>query len=101
MVTGNDWSGKMVMHDVREVNATEFKAKCLDLLDQVNSGAIARLEITKRGKVVAVVTKPAATAAGDLHGFLRGSVIIPAGLDLTAPTGGDEPTDAERGILHR
>lgn len=25
------------------VTATEFKAKCLDLLDQVNSGAIARL----------------------------------------------------------
>jgi prevent-host-death family protein len=91
----------MVMDAVREVNATEFKAKCLDLLDQVNSGRIARLEVTKRGKVVAVVTRPPATAAGDLHGFLRGSVIIPQDLDLTAPTGGDEPTDAELGILHR
>ncbi len=27
------------MGAVRTVNATEFKAKCLDLLDQVNSGA--------------------------------------------------------------
>ena len=83
------------------VTATEFKAKCLDLLDQVNSGAIARLEVTKRGKVVAVVTKPPATAGGDLHGFMRGSVIVPPDLDLTAPTGGDAPTDAELGILHR
>ncbi|WP_244458732.1 type II toxin-antitoxin system Phd/YefM family antitoxin [Roseomonas fluvialis] len=79
------------MDDVREVNATEFKAKCLDLLDQVNTGTIARLEVTKRGKVVAVVTKPPATEAGDLHGFLRGSVIVPPDLDLTAPTGGDAP----------
>lgn len=53
------------------------------------------------GKVVAVVTKPPATAPGDLHGFLRGSVIIPPGLDLTAPSWGDEPTDAEQVILYR
>lgn len=101
MTTPDDWSGDMVMSEVREVNATEFKAKCLDLLDQVNSGAIGRLEVTKRGKVVAVVTKPQAPAVGDLHGFMRGSVIVPPGLDLTAPTGEDEPTDAELGILHR
>jgi prevent-host-death family protein len=97
----DDRSGDVVMGEVREVSAAEFKAKCLDLLDQVNSGAIARLEVTKRGKVVAVVMKPPAPAAGDLHGFLRGSVIVAPGLDLTAPTGGEEPTDAELGILHR
>ena len=101
MTMSCDWSGDVVMGETCEVNATEFKAKCLDLLDQVNSGAIARLEVTKRGKVVAVVTKPPATAGGDLHGFMRGSVIVPPGLDLTAPTGGDAPTDAELGILHR
>jgi prevent-host-death family protein len=89
------------MGGVREVSATEFKARCLDLLDQVNSGVIGRLEVTKRGKVVAVVTRPPGLAGGDLHGFLRGSVIVPPGLDLTAPTGGEEPTDAELGILHR
>jgi prevent-host-death family protein len=89
------------MGAVREVSAAEFKAKCLDLLDLVNSGAIGRLEVTKRGKVVAVVTRPPTPAAGDLHGFMGGSVIIPAGLDLTAATGGDEPTDAALSILHR
>lgn len=42
-------------------------------------------------KVVTVGTKPQVTAAGDLHGFMRGSVIVPPGLDLTAPTGGMRP----------
>ena len=93
--------GDTVMGGVREVSAAAFKARCLDLLDQVNGGAIGRLEVTKRGKVVAVVTRPPAPAAGDLHGFLRGSVVVPPGLDLTAPTGGAEPTDAELGLLHR
>jgi hypothetical protein len=45
-------------------------------------------------KVVAAGTKPSATGAGDLHGFLRGSVIVPPGLDLTAPTSGELPTIA-------
>jgi hypothetical protein len=77
------------MYEVLKVSATEFKATCLALLDQLNRGTITRLEVTKRGKVVAVVTKPATTEAGDLHGFLQDSVIIPPGLDLTAPTGED------------
>jgi hypothetical protein len=57
----------------------------------------------KRGKVVAVLVPPPAAPAGaeGLHGVLRDSVIIPPELDLTAPGWGDEPTDAERGILHR
>jgi hypothetical protein len=35
-----------------------------------------------------------------LHGFMRGTVIIPPGVDLTAPVL-DEPFDAEEGRLHR
>jgi hypothetical protein len=35
-----------------------------------------------------------------MHGFLRGSVVIPPGLDLTAPTV-DEPFDAVEDRLHR
>lgn len=88
--------------DVETVSATEFKAKCLDLLDQVGARRIERLEITKRGKVVAVLVPPAsqADAVRRLHGFLRGSVAIPGGVDLTAPVL-DEPLDAVRGDLHR
>jgi prevent-host-death family protein len=41
----------------REISATEFKAKCLGLLDQVAAGA--SLIITKRGKAVARLTRVA------------------------------------------
>jgi hypothetical protein len=34
-----------------------------------------------------------------LHGFMRGSVIVPEGLDLTAPIA-DETFSAEDGMLH-
>ena len=44
--------------DLETVSATEFKAKCLDLLNQVGARQIERLEITKRGKVVAVLIPP-------------------------------------------
>ena len=37
----------------REISATEFRAKCLGLLDEVASGA--SFVITKRGKPVAIV----------------------------------------------
>ncbi len=84
------------------ITATEFKAKCFDLLDQVGAHQIGRLEITKRGKLVAVVTPPPTQAdeAPSLYGFMEGSVVIPQRLDLTAPVM-DEPWDAEQGILHR
>ena len=84
------------------ISATEFKAKCLDILDRVNSGKVDRVEITKRGTVVAVLTAPVgeAEAIRNLYGFMQGTVILPEDLDLTAPVL-DEPLDAEQGILHR
>jgi prevent-host-death family protein len=83
------------------VNATEFKAKCLDLLDQVGSRQIGQLGITKHGRIVAVLVPPASSedAVRQLHGFLRGSVFVPEGVDLTAPVL-DEALDAEEGNLH-
>jgi prevent-host-death family protein len=84
------------------VSASEFKAKCLDLLDQVGRGEIEELEVTKRGRVVARLLPPSA-APGSIeswHGFMRGSVEIPADLDLTAQIS-DEVWDADLGILHR
>jgi len=83
------------------VNATKFKAKCLDLLDQVGSRQIGQLGITKHGRIVAVLVPPASSedAVRQLHGFLRGSVLVPEGVDLTAPVL-DEPLDAEKGNLH-
>jgi prevent-host-death family protein len=83
------------------VSATEFKAKCLDLLDQVGSRQIGQLGITKHGRIVAVLVPPVSPeeAVRQLQGFLRGSVAVPEEVDLTAPVL-DEPLDAEGGSLH-
>lgn len=84
------------------ISASEFKAKCLNILDRLASHELDRVTITKRGKAVGVLTAapPAAEAVTELYGCMRGSVIIPEGFDLTEPVL-DEPLDAELGILHR
>ena len=57
--------------------------------------------VTKRGKVDAGLTPPddPTSAAQSLHGFLRGLVVTPPGLDLTAPTV-DGVLLANEGRLH-
>lgn len=40
-----------------------------------------------------------ADAVRRLHGFMRGSVVIPADIDLTEPAG-DEAFEAEDGAVH-
>lgn len=89
------------MPESRTIGATEFKAKCLEILDQLADHRLTRVSVTKRGRVVAVLTPPAdePAAVHDLHGFLRGSVMLPVELDLTAPIF-DEPLLAERGLAH-
>lgn len=87
----------------RTMSATEFKAKCLKVLDDVAKKRARRVTVTKRGKAVAVVTAaPSAPSKREpfAHGFMKGLVIIPEGVDLTDPIL-DEPFDAELGILHR
>ncbi len=81
------------------ITATEFKAKCLNLLDQIATRKLSRLTITKRGKPVAIVTPSSVPGeARSIFGYMRGSVIIPPDLDLTAPVL-DEPLNAEMGRL--
>lgn len=71
---------------IATITATQFKATCLDLLDRLASGEITRLEVTKRGKVVAVLTPPVQRHPVDaLFGAQRGSITFPAELDLTTP----------------
>jgi prevent-host-death family protein len=84
------------------ISASEFKAKCLGILDRLASHELERVIITKRGQTVAVLTppEPQADAVRDIYGFMRGSVTIPEGFDLTEPVL-DEPLDAAEGILHR
>jgi prevent-host-death family protein len=90
------------MAESRIVSASEFKAKCLEILDRVSRRELDRVVITKRGTAVAVLVPPPAAAAEveKLHGFLRGSVVIPAGADLTAPVA-DEEFAARNGQMHR
>jgi antitoxin (DNA-binding transcriptional repressor) of toxin-antitoxin stability system len=73
--------------DVPTFSATEFKAKCLEILDQLGEHRLTRVRVTKRGRVVAVLTPLAdeEAAVRGLHGFLRGSVVVPEGVDLTTP----------------
>jgi prevent-host-death family protein len=90
------------MAESRKVSASEFKAKCLDILDRVHRRELERVVVTKRGVPVAVLVPPPAEAADveRLHGLLRGSVVVPPGLDLTAPIA-DETFAADEGDLHR
>jgi prevent-host-death family protein len=83
------------------INATEFKAKCLDLLDRLAARELTRVTVTKRGRVVAVLTPPDDDVAAvmQIHGSLKGSVQMPAGIDLTEPVL-DEPFEAAQGRLH-
>jgi prevent-host-death family protein len=83
------------------ISASEFKAKCLSLLDRLARRELDRVIITKRGKPVAIVEPPQQQAdeVRNIHGFMRGSVIIADDVDLTAPVV-DEPLTAEHGELH-
>lgn len=84
------------------ITASEFKAKCLEILDRLAENKVSTVTVTKRGKPVAVLVPPPAEAAfkSRLIGAMEGTVTIPDGFDLTAPIL-DEPFDAELGILHR
>jgi hypothetical protein len=88
------------MRPVATFTATHFKSHCLQILDQLAQRKLTRAHVTKRGKLVAVLIPPddRPVSFADIHGFMRGSVIIPDGFDLTAPVL-DEPLNAERGLL--
>ncbi len=82
------------------INASEFKATCLELFDRVASGELERVVITKRGRVVGILHPPEPESTPEsVFGALRGSVHIAADTDLTAPL--DVAFDAEQGLLHR
>ncbi|HEY7852310.1 MAG TPA: type II toxin-antitoxin system prevent-host-death family antitoxin [Caulobacteraceae bacterium] len=82
--------------------ATDFKANCLEIFDRLAARKLIRVTVTKRGRVVAVLTPPedAEALAQTLFGFMEGSVVAPADFDYTAPVL-DEPLEAERGAPER
>lgn len=56
----------------RTISATEFKAKCLSIFDQLDSDGII---VEKRGKPVAKIT-PIRTAKNDWIGSMKGKIKI-------------------------
>jgi len=88
-------------HETLEISASEFKTKCLELLDRVAGRKITRIVITKHGRPVAVLGPPALPKeeALSLFGFMRGRVTAPPGFDFTAPVV-DEPLNAAQGRVH-
>lgn len=76
---------------MRKVSVTEFKAKCLEIFGEFEAGRVPRVQVTKRGKVIAEVGPPRrkAEAARPLYGWQQGSAFIPPGVDITEPVIGD------------
>ena len=64
---------------MREIAASEFKAKCLAILDNVDADGIV---ITKHGKPVARLVPIRPATSGHLIGALEGKVIVDPNDDL-------------------
>jgi prevent-host-death family protein len=64
---------------MKEIAASEFKAKCLSILDDVDPEGII---ITKRGKPVARLVPIKPRTSGHLIGALKGRLIVDPNDDL-------------------
>jgi prevent-host-death family protein len=76
-----------------KVGATEFKAKCLELMDRVQTRR-ETFVITKRGKPVAKLVPLERTRTAGLFGCLAGKATITG--DITAPAIAAESWDTVR-----
>jgi len=77
-----------------EISISEFKAKCLALLEQVNKTK-RPLRITRHGKPVAEVVPPTVVVdRAALMGSMRGKIEILG--DIIAPAGDDDEWEVLR-----
>ena len=53
----------------KTVSATEFKAKCLELMDQLGQRKLDRIIVTKRGRVVMEAVPPSLPLKSKLPGL--------------------------------
>jgi antitoxin (DNA-binding transcriptional repressor) of toxin-antitoxin stability system len=85
------------------LSVTDFKARCLDILKRLGQRKLDRVTVTRHGEVVAVITPPAQASQSirNLHGFMKGSVIVPEGFDVTQSVVDESEFDAARGIIRR
>jgi len=77
------------------IGVTDFKSKCLGLIDDVAKGKTGRVVLLKHNRpIAAIVPFPGKSEECiDLWGAMRGTVTVAPGVDLTDPTG--EVWDAE------
>lgn len=91
-------SWKEIMSTLFEttISATEFKAKCLELMEQGALRQLDRVHVTKRGKpFVTIEMKPEtgepAPTFDSIFGCMKGEIKLPTDFDLKTPA----YTDAE------
>ena len=75
---------------MKEVAISEFKAKCLAILDQVQKTK-RPVRITRRGKPVAEVVPPSPPPREEIFGFMKGKMKIVG--DIISPA--TDPDDWE------
>jgi len=75
---------------MKEVAISEFKAKCLAILDEVQKTKHP-VRITRRGKPIAEVVPPSSKAATDWMGSMKGKMKIVG--DIVSPA--SDPDDWE------
>ena len=80
----------------KKVELAEFTAHCSEIMDEIGRGLVHGIDVTRDGQVVATV-RPAGRSLH--HGWMRGTVQIPEGFDLTAPVL-DDSMHAEDGREH-
>lgn len=86
----------------KTIGVTEFKAKCLALIDEVATGRLDRVQLTKRGRAVAEISKPSpvrSEATGSSYGCMKGKIWIDTTWDATGALA-DVQWDAKAGILY-
>jgi prevent-host-death family protein len=77
-----------------EVSISEFKAKCLALLEQVRKTR-QPIRVTRHGKPVAEVVPPAAAMARkSMIGSMKGSIVFKG--DIVAPANDEDEWEALR-----
>jgi hypothetical protein len=77
------------------IDISELPASLPEIVDDIEAGTTSGVDITREGRVIAIIRSPRPS----LHGALRGSVRVPDGYDLTAPVVHDTGY-AERGRVH-
>lgn len=77
----------------KTISATEFKATCLELMDDINAQKVDQIIVTKRGRPVARMVPVAQPTQGNferIHGCMKGTIIVPPDFDWEAPSFTDE-----------